>query len=72
MALQAFGPLGNYVLDAPYKLGLIADGEYQRGFEGLAPSWLRNGAKTMRFAREGATTIDGRPIDTDIICLELS
>ena len=72
MALQAFGPLGNYVLDAPYKLGLIADGEYQRGFEGLAPSWLRNGAKTMRFAREGATTIDGRPIDTDISAWNLA
>ena len=72
MALQAFGPLGNYVLDTPYKLGLIADGEYQRGFEGLAPSWLRNGAKTMRFAREGATTIDGRPIDTDISAWNLA
>jgi uncharacterized coiled-coil protein SlyX len=72
MALQAFGPLGNYVLDAPYKLGLIADGEYQRGFEGLAPSWLRNGAKAMRFAREGATTIDGRPIDTDISAWNLA
>tara|TARA_R110002167_G_scaffold50737_4_gene147566 strand:- start:788 stop:3688 length:2901 start_codon:yes stop_codon:yes gene_type:complete len=72
MALQAFGPLGNYILDAPYKLGLIADGEYQRGFEGLAPSWLRNGAKTMRFAREGATTIDGRPIDTDISAWNLA
>ena len=72
MALQAFGPLGNYILDAPYKIGLIADGEYQRGFEGLAPSWLRNGAKTMRFAREGATTIDGRPIDTDISAWNLA
>jgi hypothetical protein len=72
MALQAFGPLGNYILDAPYKLGLIADGEFQRGFEGLAPSWLRNGAKTMRFAREGATTIDGRPIDTDISAWNLA
>jgi hypothetical protein len=72
MALQAFGPLGNYILDAPYKLGLIADGEYQRGFEGLAPSWLRNGAKAMRFAREGATTIDGRPIDTDISAWNLA
>ena len=72
MALQAFGPLGNYVLDSPYKLGLIADGEYQRGFEALAPSWLRNGAKTMRFAREGATTIDGRPIDTDISAWNLA
>lgn len=72
MALQAFGPLGNYVLDMPYKLGLLADGEFQRGFEGLAPSWLRNGAKTMRFAREGATTIDGRPIDTDISAWNLA
>jgi len=72
MALQAFGPLGNYILDAPYKIGLIADGEFQRGFEGLAPSWLRNGAKTMRFAREGATTIDGRPIDTDISAWNLA
>lgn len=72
MALQAFGPLGNYILDTPYKLGLLADGEFQRGFEGLAPSWLRNGAKTMRFAREGATTIDGRPIDTDISAWNLA
>ena len=72
MALQAFGPLGNYILDMPYKIGLIADGEFQRGFEGLAPSWLRNGAKTMRFAREGATTIDGRPIDTDISAWNLA
>jgi len=66
MALQAFGPLGNYVMDMPYKLGLIAQGEYERGFEGLAPSWLRNGLKTMRYAQEGARTIDGRPIDEDL------
>ena len=66
IALQAFGPLGNYVLDAPYKFSLLAQGEFERGFEALAPSWLRNGIKTMRFAQEGARTIDGRPIDTDI------
>ena len=66
MALQTFGPLGNYVLDAPYKLGLMANGEFERGVEGLLPSWARNGLKTMRFAREGARTIDGRPIDEDI------
>jgi len=66
IALQAFGPLGNYLLDAPYKFSLLAQGEFERGFEALAPSWLRNGIKTMRFAQEGARTIDGRPIDTDI------
>ena len=66
MALQAFGPLGNYVMDMPYKLGLLAQGEYERAFEGLAPSWLRNGLKTMRYAQEGARTVDGRPIDEDL------
>jgi len=66
MALQAFGPLGNYVMDMPYKLGLLAQGEYERAFEGLSPSWLRNGLKTMRYAQEGARTVDGRPIDEDL------
>ncbi len=66
MALQAFGPLGSYAMDAPYGMRLIAEGDVGRGVERLSPSWLRNGIKTMRFAREGARTIDGRPIDTDL------
>lgn len=71
MALQAFGPLGSYAMDAPYGMRLIAEGEVSRGIERLAPSWVRNGIKTMRFAQEGARTIDGRPIDEDLTAYNL-
>ena len=71
MGLQVFGPLGSYVLDLPENFGLIAEGEFGRGMERIAPSWLRNGLKSTRFLREGARTRDGRPIDTDIIAWNL-
>ncbi len=70
MGLQMLGPMGSYVMDAPENIGLalneIAEGDLGRGFERLAPSFLRNGFKTMRFLEEGARTKDGRPIVEDL------
>ncbi len=70
MFLQMLGPMGSYVMDAPENIGLafneIAEGDLGRGFERLAPSFLRNGFKTMRFLEEGARTKDGRPIVEDL------
>ena len=70
MILQMLGPMGSYVADAPENLGLalneIIEGDLDRGFERLSPSFLRNGIKTMRFLEEGARTKDGRPIVQDI------
>ena len=70
MILQMLGPMGSYVADAPENLGLalneIIEGDLDRGFERLSPSFLRNGIKTMRFLEEGARTKDGRPIVQDL------
>ena len=70
MGLQMLGPMGSYVMDAPENIELalneIAEGDLGRGFERLAPSFLRNGFKTMRFLEEGARTKDGRPIVEDL------
>ena len=70
MFLQMLGPMGSYVMDAPENINLafneISKGDLGRGFERLAPSFLRNGFKTMRFLEEGARTKDGRPIVEDL------
>jgi hypothetical protein len=66
MALQLGGPMGSYALDLPDGLGLLAQGELERGMERLFPSWVRNALKSTRYLEEGVRTRDGRPIDTDL------
>jgi hypothetical protein len=44
----------------------IAAGETRRGLESMLPATFRNLSKAERFAREGATTRRGDPIEEDI------
>lgn len=65
--MQAMGPVGSYALGIERNAGKFLEaGEYGRFFEAISPSALRNIFKTGRFIKEGARTIDGAPIDTDI------
>ena len=65
--MQAMGPVGSYALGIERNAGKFLEaGEYGRFFEAISPSALRNILKTGRFIEEGARTVDGSPIDTDI------
>jgi hypothetical protein len=63
---QAGGPLLGIGLRMERGLGLMADGEFERGLESMLPSGLSNPLKSIRYATEGATTLRGDPILDDI------
>jgi hypothetical protein len=63
---QMFGPAGAYAVNAERAIRTWNDGHTERAIEALAPSWVRNAFKGSRFMLEGATTLKGDPIDTDI------
>jgi hypothetical protein len=61
------GPMGAYSLGVERAITEdLPAGRYERAFEGVAPTFLRNGAKSFRYMQEGARNRDGDPIDTDI------
>jgi hypothetical protein len=45
---------------------LIADEEYQRGFESILPAGVSGPLKSIRYATKGATTLRGDPIVEDL------
>jgi len=47
-------------------ISLIGQGHIERGVEAMLPSALGNGLKAMRYATEGATTLRGDPITSEI------
>lgn len=60
------GPMGSYALGAERAITEdIPNGQWGLAFEGLAPTSLRNGVKSIRFMNEGARNRDGDPIYTD-------
>jgi hypothetical protein len=63
---QVFGPAFGYILNAGDALKLANEGHVYRAAETFAPSFLKNGLKAYRFMEEGATTLKGDPLDTDI------
>jgi hypothetical protein len=63
---QAFGPIGSFAIGVDRGAELVAQGEIARGLESMAPSFVRNGMKAMRFAEEGALNLKGEPIIEDI------
>jgi hypothetical protein len=63
---QAFGPAGSFAVGVGNGAKLVSEGEVWRGIEAMMPSFVRNGMKAMRFASEGATTLNGNPIVEDI------
>jgi hypothetical protein len=65
--MQALGPLGSYALNIERNFGKQWEaGNYGRALESLQPSMTRNIFKGARYTMEGARTIKGEPIDTDI------
>jgi hypothetical protein len=63
---QAAGPAYGAFRNAERGLKLIQEGEWERGMEGLVPSFVRNGLKAFRLGTEGALTKDGVKITDDI------
>ena len=63
---QLGGPVVGVALSMERGVKDIYEGEVYRGIEAMAPSALRNGMKSIRFAIEGATTRRGDPITEDI------
>jgi hypothetical protein len=61
------GPMFSYGIGVEKALTEdFPQGRYMRGFEGLSPTFVRNGLKSWRYMEEGARNRDGDPIDTDI------
>ena len=61
------GPMFSYGIGVEKALTEdFPQGRYMRGFEGLSPTFVRNGLKSIRYMEEGARNRDGDPIDTDI------
>ena len=63
---QASGPLGSYAMGLERGVAAMNQGEFWRGVEAFLPSFARNGLKSVRYGIEGATTLKGQPVDTDI------
>ncbi len=61
-----FGPLGSYAANAEQAISEFNQGHIERGIEGLLPNFMRNAMKGYRYVTQGATTIDGIPIQQDI------
>lgn len=63
------GPMGNYVINAERAATEIERGNIERGIETLMPTFIANGMKGIRYMSEGAETLDGDPIESDISVL---
>ena len=63
---QMFGPAGSYAVSVGNGIKMMNEGNVERGIEAIAPSFVRNGMKGMRYLSEGALTLKGDPIDEDI------
>jgi len=60
------GPVVGTALNMERGVGMIADGNVERGIEAMSPAAIRNVLKSYRFATEGANTLRGDPIVGDI------
>ena len=64
---QAFGPLGSYATNLELAAKAFSEGKVYRAVEYMSPSWLRSGLRGGRYFMEnGAYSLDGIPVDTDI------
>ena len=63
---QLGGPVVGVSLSVERGIKDIANGEFQRGVEAMAPAAIRNGLKAIRFTDEGALTRRGDAITEDI------
>jgi hypothetical protein len=63
---QAFGPAGTYAINVGNSVKMFQEGHIERAIEGVLPSAARNLLKGVRYMGEGAVTLKGDPVDTDI------
>jgi len=56
------GPIGSVGANIAGAFDDFNNGQINRGFEKLAPAWLRGGLTAMRLSKEGATTTTGDKI----------
>ena len=63
---QMFGPAGTIAVNTGNAVKMMQDGHTLRAIETVAPSFVRNISKGMRYFAEGATTLKGDPVMEDI------
>ena len=63
---QMFGPAGTIAVNTGNAVKMMQDGHTLRAIETVAPSFVRNVSKGMRYFAEGATTLKGDPVMEDI------
>jgi hypothetical protein len=68
---QTLGPAYGAFISAQRGGKLLSEGEYQRGFEAITPSFIRNGLKAIRYAEEGVRNKDGTPVVKDLSAYKL-
>jgi hypothetical protein len=66
LLMNLMGPMGNYAINAERAVTEIGRGNVERGIETLLPTFIANGMKGVRYMVEGAQTLDGDPIESDI------
>jgi hypothetical protein len=66
LMMNLMGPMGNYAINAERAVTEIERGNVERGIETLLPTFIANGMKGIRYMSEGAETLDGDPIESDI------
>jgi hypothetical protein len=65
-ALALLGPAGGFLSNAENSYNMFRQGHIERAIEGVMPSSVRNIMKGMRYASEGAVTLKGDPVDSNI------
>ena len=63
---QTLGPAYGAFINAQRGAKLLSEGEYERGFEAMTPSFIRNGLKALRYAQDGVRNKDGTPVVKDL------
>lgn len=56
------GPSASLAMNINRGVGLMNEGQVERGMEAMLPAAFRNMMKSFRYAEEGAKTLDGKPI----------
>jgi hypothetical protein len=62
----AMGPAYAAAMGVGRSIALASEGEYHRAVEAIAPSYIRNVWKTLRYAEEGVRNKDGTPVVEDV------
>jgi len=64
------GPLGGMAKNLFVGSKMVADGNVERGIETMMPKFAKDAMKALRFAHDGANTLQGAPIVPDVTTAE--